>query len=352
MGVEDKQEEAKAAEGPPKQEEKPAGEPKEEKKDDSKPSPPPPIVIYVDLHCVGCAKKIERSILKCRGVEEVKTNIEKNEVTVKGAVDPHTLCSRIQKKTSRNAKLLSPLDAAVSNKSESNPPQESGIATVELQVNMHCEACAQQLRKKILKMRGVQAAETDLNAKKVTVTGTMNGDKLVEHIHRRTGKIARIIPPPPPPEEKKEAADEEKKAENDQNPSEEKKDDGKGAEEKKEGDDSKPAEGNKEEKTAGEGVDEKSKMEEAAAEQAMVSANADEMAKRMIYWNGAGGYMMNHEDEMAKRMMMMHHWMPMPMPMLMPTPAMYVFGQPQFLHPPPPPPQIFSDENPNACCIS
>lgn len=26
-----------------------------------------PFVLFVDLHCVGCAKKIERSILKIRG---------------------------------------------------------------------------------------------------------------------------------------------------------------------------------------------------------------------------------------------------------------------------------------------
>ena len=29
------------------------------------------------------------------------------------------------------------------------------MTTVELLVNMHCEACAQQLRRKILKMRGM-----------------------------------------------------------------------------------------------------------------------------------------------------------------------------------------------------
>lgn len=44
-----------------KQEEKPAEEKKEE------PKPPSPCVLFVDLHCVGCAKKIERSIMKMRG---------------------------------------------------------------------------------------------------------------------------------------------------------------------------------------------------------------------------------------------------------------------------------------------
>lgn len=32
--------------------------------------------------------------------------------------------------------------------------QVSGPVTVELNVNMHCEACADQLKRKILQMRG------------------------------------------------------------------------------------------------------------------------------------------------------------------------------------------------------
>ena len=38
----------------------------EEKKEE--PKPPSPFVLFVDLHCVGCAKKIERSIMKIRGL--------------------------------------------------------------------------------------------------------------------------------------------------------------------------------------------------------------------------------------------------------------------------------------------
>lgn len=45
--------------------------PKEEVKteeEQTEPKPPSPFVLYVDLHCVGCAKKIERSISKIRGL--------------------------------------------------------------------------------------------------------------------------------------------------------------------------------------------------------------------------------------------------------------------------------------------
>ncbi|KAJ4887871.1 Heavy metal transport/detoxification superfamily protein [Raphanus sativus] len=126
------------------------------------PPPPPPFILYVDLHCVGCAKKIERSILKIRGVEEVVMDMTENQVTIKGVLDPQAVCNKIKKKTKRMAKVLSPLPAA---EGEPLPPtinsQVSGLTTVELNVNMHCQACADQLKKKILEMRGVQTTVTE-----------------------------------------------------------------------------------------------------------------------------------------------------------------------------------------------
>lgn len=92
---------------------------------------------------------------KCVGVEEVVMDMNANQVTIKGVLDPQAVCNKIKKKTKRMAKVISPLPAA---EGEPLPPiitsQVSGLITVELNVNMHCEACAEQLKKKILKMRG------------------------------------------------------------------------------------------------------------------------------------------------------------------------------------------------------
>lgn len=120
--VEDKKEEEKA---------------EEEKKEE--PKPPSPFVLFVDLHCVGCAKKIEKSILRMKGtlvdkywsltetvhiekiilvlikstgVEGVVINMGQNQVTIKGIVEPQAICMNIMKKTKRMAKVLSPLPAA------------------------------------------------------------------------------------------------------------------------------------------------------------------------------------------------------------------------------------------------
>uniref|UniRef100_A0A1S3XVQ3 Heavy metal-associated isoprenylated plant protein 3-like n=1 Tax=Nicotiana tabacum TaxID=4097 RepID=A0A1S3XVQ3_TOBAC len=120
----------------------------EEKKE---PKPPSPFVLHIDLHCVGCAKKIERSISKIRGVERVMIDMAQNQVTIIGVIEPRQLCARIMNKTKRVAKVLSPLPADP----EVVASQVSELTTVELSVNMHCEACAQQLKRKILKVRGI-----------------------------------------------------------------------------------------------------------------------------------------------------------------------------------------------------
>ncbi|CAA7023295.1 unnamed protein product [Microthlaspi erraticum] len=258
------------------------------------PPPPPPFILYVDLHCVGCARKIERSILKIRGVEEVVMDMNANQVTIKGVLDPQAVCNKIKKKTKRMAKVISPLPAA---EGEPLPPiiasQVSGLITVELNVNMHCEACAEQLRKKILKMRGVQTTVTEHTTGKVIVTGTMDEQKLVDYVYRRTKKQARIVPQPDP-EPENPVAEEEKKEES-----------GKG--------DEKPAETEEEkveEKNEGEKKEEDDGGEETVA--------TEEMAVR--------------EEEEMKRMM--------------------YYYQPLYVIERVPPPQLFSDENPNACCIS
>ena len=95
---------------------------------------------------MGCAKKIERYIMKMRGVnichtplicfcfqmscmhvhlfcvflcvylltgvEGVVIDMAKNEVTIKGIVEPQAICDIITKKTKRRASVISPLPAA------------------------------------------------------------------------------------------------------------------------------------------------------------------------------------------------------------------------------------------------
>ncbi|KAM1781079.1 hypothetical protein ACFX12_042266 [Malus domestica] len=320
MGEEAKQEQAKAEAKPEEKAEVKVEEKKDEKAEEEKkeePKPPSPFVLFVDLHCVGCAKKIERSIMRIRGVEGVVTDMAKNEVTIKGIVEPQAVCNKIMKKTKRIAKVLSPLPAA---EGEAIPEvvasQVSGLVTVELKVNMHCAACAEQLKRKILKLRGVQSAVTDHSSGKVMVTGTMDGDKLVEYVYRRTKKQARIVPQPEPePEKKEEPAAEEAKPE-------EKKEEN--AEKKEE---EKPAEGEaKKEEGGAEGGESSNKEGEKGGEENKEEEKVEEMM--------SGSYVNSGMDEEHMKRMMQYYYQPL-----------YVIERI-------PPPQLFSDENPNACCIS
>ncbi|KAG5617383.1 hypothetical protein H5410_017207 [Solanum commersonii] len=305
MGEEMKQEppkeEVKTEEKKEEQTEEKKEEKVEEEEKKEEPKPPSPFVLYVDLHCVGCAKKIERSISKIRaGVEGVVIEMAKNQVTIKGVIEPQAVCDRITKKTKRVAKVLSPLPAA-----EGEPipevvaSQVSGLTTVELNVNMHCEACAEQLKKKILRMKGVRSAETEASTGKVTVTGTMDANKLVDYVYRRTKKQAKIVPQPEPEPEK--PAEETKPVEEPK--PEDKKDDGATPAEIKEGGDGeKPPEG---EGGGGGGGEE------------MIVPIED-----------------HYDEHTINKLMYYHQYQPL-----------YVIERI-------PPPQLFSDENPNACCIT
>uniref|UniRef100_A0A453MMU5 HMA domain-containing protein n=1 Tax=Aegilops tauschii subsp. strangulata TaxID=200361 RepID=A0A453MMU5_AEGTS len=154
--AEEKKDEA-AADQDPKKEEPPAADP---------PSPPPPVpvILGVEVHCTGCAKRIRRSLLRCKGVEAVHVDMSANQVTIKGAVDPQALCDRLRAKTKRDATLISPLPPPPPAEGEEPPPPPppapplvSEARTVELLVNMHCEACAQQLQTKMMRMKGPAA---------------------------------------------------------------------------------------------------------------------------------------------------------------------------------------------------
>lgn len=279
MGEEVKQEPPKEAESKP--EETPVEEKKEEQAEEKKePKPPSPCVLFVDLHCVGCAKKIEKYIIKFRGVEGVVINMAKNEVIIKGIVEPQAICNIITKKTKRMAKVISPLPEV-----EGEPipevvtSQVSEPVTVELNVTMHCEACAEQLKGKILKMRGVQTVVTELSTGKVIVTGTMDANNLVDYVYRRTKKQAKIVPQPEPEPEP-------------------------------------------------ENKGEKPEAEEAKPEEKKEEDNKDESKEENEF---------DEDEAMMKRMMYYNYYQPL-----------YVVEHERMA----PPPQLFSDENPNACCIS
>lgn len=337
MGEEEKRsEEPKAEEKKPeepnkteekKKEEEEEAKPEEEKKaqvskaeEVAPPPPPPEIVLKVFMHCEGCARKVRRSLKGFPGVEEVVTDCKSHKVVVKGEkADPLKVLERIQRKSHRKVELLSPIPKppeekkaqAEEEKPKPNPEEkkeEPQIVTV-LKVHMHCEACAQEIKRRIQRMKGVESAEPDLKNSEVSVKGVYDPAKLVEYVYKRTGKQAVIVKQEPEKKEKvEEAAKEEKKEE-----------------EKKSGED----EENKEKK---EEVEEEEEAKGGDAKEEKEETTSTEENKKVVPEVKINEYFYNPQRYGMEMYAYPAHSAP---------PAYYQAY----------PPQIFSDENPNACTV-
>ncbi|ESQ31550.1 hypothetical protein EUTSA_v10004451mg [Eutrema salsugineum] len=280
------------------------------------------------MHCEGCARKVRRCLKGFEGVEDVMTDCKTGKVVVKGEkADPLKVLARVQRKTHRQVVLVSPIpppSPPQEKKAEEEKPKAEEkkveppvVVTVVLKVHMHCEACATEIKKRIMRMKGVESAESDLKGSQVTVKGVFEPQRLVEYVYKRTGKHAAIMkidpPPPPPPEEGAVAAAETEKKE------EEKGENG-GGESKGE-----------------EGKDEKAKTDEEKKE------GEGEAAENGGGGGGGGG---GEEDGKVVEVRKIEN------------PYYYYYYQPPRVAIPPMempphayPPQIFSDENPNACTV-
>ncbi|KAK4486152.1 hypothetical protein RD792_008820, partial [Penstemon davidsonii] len=291
----------------------PADEKKEEKKTEAAP-PPQEIVLKVYMHCEGCARKVRRCLKGFEGVEEVITDCRTSKVVVKGEkADPLKVLERVQKKSHRQVELISPVpkppveepkkpeekEVAKTEEKKEEPP----VITVVLGVFMHCEACAQEIKKRIQRMKGVESAEPDLKNSQVTVKGVFEPEKLTDYVYKRCGKHAVIIKAEPEKKEE-EKGKEEKKAEEGGEKEAKKAEDG--GKENKEGG---GGEGE------GEGGEPTAKVEIVEAEDSKL-----ELKKNEFYQY----YPQNNFQVYPQRFVQ----------------DMYAY-----------PPQIFSDENPNACSV-
>lgn len=332
MGEEEKKmEEKKAEEGKAEKKEEPKADDKKEdtttttttKAEESKDSPPPPppppqeIVLKVYMHCEGCARKVRRCLKGFPGVEEVVTDCKTQKVVVKGdKADPLKVVERVQRKSHRKVELLSPIppppaaeDEKKKEEKEAPKPeekkQEPQVITLVLKVHMHCEACSQEIKRRILRMNGVENVEPDLKSSQVTVKGVFDPPKLVEYIYKKTGKHAVVVKQEPPEkkEEEKPKEEEEKAAADDG---------GGGDKDAKKGGKEEP----KEKKDSGGGEAATAAVAEGEGE----AANLVEMRKNEFYYN----YPQNYYQ-------------------IYPYPQRFEYQNY--------PPQMFSDENPNACFV-
>ncbi|KAJ4798028.1 Heavy metal transport/detoxification superfamily protein [Rhynchospora pubera] len=286
---------------------------------------PEEVVLKVFMHCEGCAKKVRKSLKDLEGVEDVKTDRKKSTVVVKGkkvAQDPKKVAETIYRKSGKRVEILSPAPAPVLPKNVAiiqTPEKKKEVQTEEmvavLKVYMHCEACAEEIKRRILKLSGVQGVETNLGTSQVKVNGNFDPNNLVKYIYKRTGKHAFIVKQEQTPASEKIAPTGNAEVGNNSKPETEKENE------------------IKEEKT-----EEKPKEE-------LVKDESSSSKATVVAVAGPGDSAVGKRDH--------HNYYYFPRyPMEYAYPYQYPYPYPyQYQYQYPPPPQIFSDENPNACNI-
>ncbi|WMV49335.1 hypothetical protein MTR67_042720 [Solanum verrucosum] len=163
-------------------------------------------VYKVGLHCPKCAHDIRKPLLSTQGVHSVDVKFEKDEVTVKGAIDANKIHQRLQKWTKNKVHLVS--QAKIEN---ANQLKKETINTTTLKVYMHCNKCEVDLERRLLKHKGIYSVKTNFKAQTITVETILEPEKLVTYVTKTFGKHAEIVKKKE--EEKKEVVKEKVKIE-------------------------------------------------------------------------------------------------------------------------------------------
>ncbi|KAL5979368.1 hypothetical protein ACLOJK_019266 [Asimina triloba] len=243
-------------------------------------------------------KKVEDSLRGFEGVEEVITECKTYKARLKN-LNPWKSHGKVGAVTPVEEKKVKEKPKAEEKKVGKKPKteekkEEPPVIIVVLEVHIHCEACSEEIRKRIQKIKGVNSVEPDLKSSQVTAKGVFDPPKLVEYVYERTGKHAVIVKQKTEKKKEEEKGGGEEAAKGDETAGEKK--------EKKEGEEGKNA--------SGEGGGEGGAVEE-VEETKVVEMKKNEFQ----YWTDDAGY--------HSRFTMEHAYAP----------------------------QVFSDENPNACSV-
>lgn len=213
--------------------------------------PPPPVVLKMELHCAGCAKKVRKSIRSMPGVQSVVADAAANRVVVAGTADAAALKARIESRTKKPVEIVSagagagpkkppPAEAKGGGEKKSpdkegdkknpdmgggadkgdkagsskpQPPKEEDTAkkqppteekkptelqetTVLLRIRLHCDGCADRIRRRIYKIKGVKDVVLEGNAKdEVKVTGTMDVAAMVAYLTEKLNRTVEAVAP-------------------------------------------------------------------------------------------------------------------------------------------------------------
>ncbi|XP_021722721.1 heavy metal-associated isoprenylated plant protein 6-like isoform X1 [Chenopodium quinoa] len=321
------------------------------------------VVLKFDMHCEGCAKKVRRSIKNFNGVESIKTDCSAGKLTVVGKVDPVKIKERVEEKTKKKVELLSFQPNKPPNKEggaggekksdggggggekkseaksdvkksedkkekEKEKPKEPQVATVLLKTRVHCEGCAQKIKKIVAKCDGVQDVNVDLQKDTITVKGSMNMKEMLPYLNVKLKRNVELAAPA----KKDEGGGGDKKGKEGGGGDKEKPKEGGGGASDKPKEGGEKAKGGGENKEGGGGGGKKDAGEGKAENVTKIEVNKMEY-NPYAYGFGAHAYTYDprqHGESSSYSHQVTDYW-----------------HEPEYSQPP----QMFSDENPNACSI-
>ncbi|KAL7618276.1 hypothetical protein Lser_V15G02035 [Lactuca serriola] len=167
------------------------------------------VVLKLDLHCDGCAKKVTKSIRHFEGVESVNVDIDGDKLTVTGKVDPTSVKERLEHKTKKKVEIISPQpkkdekkgdDKSPEKKSDekktdAKKPKEIQSSMVMLKIPLHCDGCAHKIKRTISKIKGVESVIPDASKDLIMVKGTMDVKELAPYLKEKLKRDVDIILP-------------------------------------------------------------------------------------------------------------------------------------------------------------
>ncbi|KAG2554708.1 hypothetical protein PVAP13_9KG592800 [Panicum virgatum] len=184
---------------------------------------PEPVVLKMELHCAGCAHKVKKAIKRVPGVESIIADAAANRVVVSGTADAAALKARLEAKTKKAVEIISagsgakrpapaaePKDAGAGEKKadkdaspkeekeKKQPPEEKKPKeeTVLLKIRLHCDGCADRIRRRIYKIKGVKDVVLDSNAKdEVKVRGTMDIPAMLSYLKEKLNRDGAAAAP-------------------------------------------------------------------------------------------------------------------------------------------------------------
>ncbi|KAJ1288273.1 hypothetical protein BS78_02G078100 [Paspalum vaginatum] len=110
--------------------------------------------------------------------------------------------SSAEKKGHKGAKKLDAADddANKGGVDDELPEMDMKMATV-LRINLHCDACCEEIKRRILKITGVEEAVLHLKSSQMLVKGMVEPATLVGFIHKCTGRKSGILRAEPLPDD-------------------------------------------------------------------------------------------------------------------------------------------------------